>query len=290
MSQELMVKYETNGQEITLTQSDVKNFLVTGDADKVTDKELKLFLELCKAQKLNPFLREAYLIKFGNDANIITGKDVFLKRAKANESFRGFKAGIIVQNEKGIEKREGTFYLKGQENLVGGWASIYIKDWDVPFDHTVALSEFNKGTATWKNMPAIMIRKVALVQALREAFPDDLSQLYAAEEMGVNEEVLPSREVGLINYNQRKNLFELAENDKDIVKAIMVKYGYENTSDIKEEDYQNICDDIEKLVSLNKEEPEVIDADEVEIVEEVQEEEDFLKGTPFENWIFKERN
>lgn len=283
MSQELMVKYETNGQEITLTQSDVKNFLVTGDADKVTDKELKLFLELCKAQKLNPFLREAYLIKFGNDANIITGKDVFLKRAKANESFRGFKAGIIVQNEKGIEKREGTFYLKGQENLVGGWASIYIKDWDVPFDHTVALSEFNKGTATWKNMPAIMIRKVALVQALREAFPDDLSQLYAAEEMGVNEEVLPSREVGLINYNQRKNLFELAENDKDIVKAIMVKYGYENTSDIKEEDYQNICDDIEKLVSLNKEEPEVIDADEVEIVEEVQEEEDFLKGTPFEN-------
>ena len=282
MSQELMVKYETNGQEITLTQSDVKNFLVTGDADKVTDKELKLFLELCKAQKLNPFLREAYLIKFGNDANIITGKDVFLKRAKANESFRGFKAGIIVQNEKGIEKREGTFYLKGQENLVGGWASIYIKDWDVPFDHTVALSEFNKGTATWKNMPAIMIRKVALVQALREAFPDDLSQLYAAEEMGVNEEVLPSREVGLINYNQRKNLFELAENNGDIVKAIMIKYGYENTSDIKEEDYQNICDDIEKLVSLNKEEPEVIDADEVEVVEEVKEEEDFLKGTPFE--------
>lgn len=62
----------------------------------------------------------------------------------------------------------------------------------------------------------------------------------------------------------------------------MVKYGYENTSDIKEEDYQSICDDIEKLVSLNKEEPEVIDADEVEIVEEVEEEEDFLKGTPFE--------
>ncbi len=282
MNNELMVKYETNGQEITLTQSDVKNFLVTGDAEKVTDKEFKLFMELCKAQKLNPFLKEAYLIKFGNDANIITGKAVFLKRARANDSFRGFKAGIIIQNEKGIEKREGTFYLKGQENLVGGWASIYIKDWDVPFDHTVALSEFNKGTATWKNMPATMIRKVALVQALREAFPEDYQGLYDSSEMGVNEEVLPSREVGLINDNQRKNLFKLAENDKDIVKAIMVKYGYENTSDIKEEDYQSICDDIKKLVSLNKEEPEVIDADEVEVVEEVEEEEDFLKGTPFE--------
>lgn len=168
MAQELMVRYEANGQEITLTQNDVKNFLVTGDPEKVTDKELKLFLELCKAQRLNPFLREAYLIKFGNDANIITGKDVFLKRARANESFRGFKAGIIVQSEKGIEKREGTFYLKGQENLVGGWASIYIKDWDVPFDHTVALTEFNKGTATWKNMPAIEDENIEDAEVVEE--------------------------------------------------------------------------------------------------------------------------
>lgn len=38
---------------------------------------------------------------------------------------------------------------------------------------------------------------------------------------------LPGREIGLINDNQRKKLFKLAENDKDIVKAIMIKYGYE---------------------------------------------------------------
>lgn len=250
-----MVKYETNGQEITLTQSDVKNFLVTGDADKVTDKELKLFLELCKAQKLNPFLREAYLIKFGNDANIITGKDVFLKRARANESFRGFKAGIIVQNERGIEKREGTFYLKGQENLVGGWASIYIKDWDVPFDHTVALTEFNKGTATWKNMPAIMIRKVALVQALREAFPDDLSQLYAAEEMGTDPGiedtiVLENKDNEFIGDCDRRKLFSIAENKEDIVKAVLKKHGYESTQTIRRQDFKAIYEDIERLLSL----------------------------------------
>lgn len=286
MSKELMVKYETNGQEITLTQSDVKNFLVTGDAEKVTDKEFKLFMELCKAQKLNPFLREAYLIKFGNDANIITGKDVFLKRARANESFRGFKAGIIVQSERGIEKREGTFYLKGQENLVGGWASIYIKDWDVPFDHTVALTEFNKGTATWKNMPAIMIRKVALVQALREAFPDDLSQLYAAEEMGTDPAiedaiVLENKEDDCIGNNDRKKLFELAENKEEVVKAVLSKYGYESTKSIKKDDFDGICEDIKRLLSISKtEEDESID--DAEVVEEVEEEEDFLKGTPFE--------
>lgn len=286
MSQELMVKYETNGQEITLTQSDVKNFLVTGDADKVTDKELKLFLELCKAQKLNPFLREAYLIKFGNDANIITSKDVFLKRARANESFRGFKAGIIVQNEKGIEKREGTFYLKGQENLVGGWASIYIKDWDAPFDHTVAISEFNRGTATWKNMPAIMIRKVALVQALREAFPDDLSQLYAAEEMGsdpsIEDSIVLENKDEFIGKYERKKIFDLAENNEGIVKAVLSKYMYGSTANIRKSDFAGICEDITKLLKLTKtEEDEIIE--DAEVVEEVEEEEDFLKGTPFEN-------
>lgn len=286
MSQELMVRYETGGQEITLTQNDVKNFLVTGDPEKVTDKELKLFLELCKAQKLNPFLREAYLIKFGNDANIITGKDVFLKRARANESFRGFKAGIIVQSERGIEKREGTFYLKGQENLVGGWASVYIKDWDVPFDHTVALTEFNKGTATWKNMPAVMIRKVALVQALREAFPDDLSQLYAAEEMGSDPAiedtiVLENKENEFIGDCDRRKLFSIAENNEDIVKAVLNKYGYESTQTIRKQDFKAICEDIERLLSISKTE-EVENIEDAEVVEEVEEEEDFLKGTPFE--------
>ncbi len=285
MSQELMVKYETNGQEITLTQSDVKNFLVTGDPEKVTDKELKLFLELCKAQKLNPFLREAYLIKFGNDANIITGKDVFLKRARANDSFRGFKAGIIVQSERGIEKREGTFYLKGQENLVGGWASVYIKDWGVPFDHTVALTEFNKGTATWKNMPAVMIRKVALVQALREAFPDDLSQLYAAEEMGsdpsIEDTIVLENKDEFIGNCDRKKIFDLADGKAEVVKAVLGKYGYESTRNIKKDDFDGICEDIKRLLSIsNTEEDENIE--DAEVVEEVEEEEDFLKGTPFE--------
>ncbi len=286
MNNELMVKYEAGGQEIQLSQSDVKNFLVTGDADKVTDKEFKLFLELCKAQKLNPFLREAYLIKFGNDANIITGKDVFLKRARANESFRGFKAGIIVQSERGIEKREGTFYLKGQENLVGGWASIYIKDWDVPFDHTVALSEFNKGTATWKNMPAIMIRKVALVQALREAFPDDLSQLYAAEEMGTDPAiedsiVLENKDEFFIGNDERKKIFELADGKVEVVKAVLSKYMYGSTRNIKKSDFDGICEDIIKLISISKTE-KVENIEDAEVVEEVEEEEDFLKGTPFE--------
>ena len=38
----------------------------------------------------------------------------------------------------------------------------------------------------WTKRPATMIRKVALMQALREAFPDDLAGMYDSSEMGVD--------------------------------------------------------------------------------------------------------
>ena len=47
----------------------------------------------------------------------------------------------------------------------------------------------------WATKPATMIRKVALVQALRDAFPNSLSQMYVAEEVQVDESELPVHEV-----------------------------------------------------------------------------------------------
>lgn len=269
---ELAVRYEVNGQELVLTKDDVKKYLVSGNADKVTDKEFKLFMELCKAQGLNPFLKEAYLIKFGNDASIITGKDVFLKRARANPDFRGFKAGIIVQKDQGFEKREGTFYLKGQENLVGGWASVYIKDWEVPFEHSVALAEFNKGTSTWKTMPAVMIRKVALVQALREAFPEELQQLYSAEEM--EGEVILQEDPqgpgnGVISDAQRRRLFAIANSEEALVRAAMDDFGYEHTADIQKSDYDALCAKVEEALSMTGQDKDGVNEATTVTVEEV---------------------
>lgn len=266
MNELMTVSYEINGEQVQLTQEDVKKYLVSGDANKVTDKEFKMFMELCKAQKLNPFLREAYLIKFGQDANIIVGKDVFLKRAKANPTCKGFKAGIIVQNEKGLENREGTFYMPDQERLVGGWSTVFIDGWAEPFEHTVSFAEFNKGTATWKNMPAIMIRKTALVQALREAFPEDLQALYDQSEMGTPEPVFESNKTieepnqvvqeaefeevsETILPEQQNFLFQVAKGNKDLVKATIENYGFKSTADILNEYFEDIVRDIEEEVT-----------------------------------------
>ena len=49
--------------------------------------------------------------------------------------------------------------------------------------------------SNWATRPATMIRKVAIVQALRDVFPETNARLYSAEEMGVREEDLPTAEV-----------------------------------------------------------------------------------------------
>ncbi|MFQ9071723.1 MAG: recombinase RecT [Faecalibacillus faecis] len=42
--------------------------------------EVKLFIALCSAQKLNPFIKEAHLIKYGSSpATMVASKDVYQK-------------------------------------------------------------------------------------------------------------------------------------------------------------------------------------------------------------------
>lgn len=160
---------------------------------------------LCKSQSLNPFNREAYLIKFGNKpATMITGKDTFTKRANRNPNYEGTEAGVIVVNLKGeIEYREGSFYIKGKEQLVGGWAKVHTKNKKYADMITVSYDEYEckkndgKPNSNWAARPGTMIRKVALVQALREAFPEDFGGMYTAEEMGVDEAELNTKPVNV---------------------------------------------------------------------------------------------
>lgn len=186
-----MVEYESNGTSIKLSPNIIKKYLVNGNGN-ASDQEVVMFLNLCKAQKLNPFLREAYLIKYGSSpATIVTGKEVFTKRARRNKDYAGFEAGVIVQDEESgnLEYRVGTLVLDG-ESLVGGWAKIHIKGYTTPIETTASMSEYcqtkdGKPMSNWATKPATMIRKVALVQALREAFPEDLQGMYSLEETDV---------------------------------------------------------------------------------------------------------
>jgi len=190
LKQELTVTYQAESGEVKLTPSIVQNYLVGSDA-KITMQEFKFFVELCKAQRLNPFLKEAYCIKFGNKpAQLVVAKDVFVKRAARHPQYDGKETGVIVRTAEGaIEHRNGCF-VGPDEKLVGGWARVFRKDRTRPEYMSVSFDEVaqSKGSgelnSNWSGKGATMVEKVAKVRALREAFPDEFQGMYSAEEMG----------------------------------------------------------------------------------------------------------
>lgn len=175
------VEFEVNNEIVALSPSIVQQFVTKGN-DKITKEEAVNFMMLCKYAKLNPFLNEAYLIKFeGTPAQMIVSKEAFLKRAQRHPKFNGYKAGIVVLRKEDIVKKDGQT-LYPNEQLLAGWAEVYRKDIDYPVYVEVSLQEYSTGKSTWRTKPATMIRKVALVNALRETFPEDLGAMYTEEE------------------------------------------------------------------------------------------------------------
>lgn len=180
------VVYNTLGQEIKLNANIVRQYLTKGSGN-VTDQEILQFISICKYQQLNPFLNEAYLVKFANNrggednASIIVSKEAFMKRAEGCEQYRGFRAGLILKRGSEVVYEEGEFMRDG-DVLLGGWAEVYRKDRDFPIKAYCNLKDYDKGRSTWNAIKCTMIRKVALVHALREAFPTQLGAMYTADE------------------------------------------------------------------------------------------------------------
>jgi len=194
VKQEISVEFDVDGSHIRLTPSIVQNYIVGSDS-QITMQEFKFFTELCKVRKLNPFTKEAYLIKFGTQpAQIVVGKDAILKRAILNKNFNGRQQGVIILTDKNeVIERNGTFKLP-TEKLVGGWAKVYRKDWDFPVYITVAFDEVSQRksngelNSNWASKGATMVEKVALVRALREAFVEDLGGMIDEDEAWLKEE------------------------------------------------------------------------------------------------------
>lgn len=179
-----------DGQRMTVTFDDVRNFI----CKEATIAECRIFLETCKQYHLNPFTKEAYLIHYDNKngdtaSTIVLGKTCYMKMAEAHPQYDGFEAGVIVMDEAAGELiyREGSIVYQG-ETLVGGWAKTYRKDRSRPFYEEVNFSEYDTQKSLWVTKPATMIRKVALVHTLREAFPATFGGLIDESEVPVDAE------------------------------------------------------------------------------------------------------
>lgn len=175
----------SDGTDVALDAATVRKYIVTGTAD-ADDADVARFLALCRARGLNPLAGDAYLIKYdgGAPASVIVGKDFYLRTASAQPTYAGLRAGVVVVTSSGeLVEREGALVGSTTERLVGGWAEVHDSRWATPMRAVVSLGEYSTGRSLWRTKPATMIRKVALVQALREAYPAALAGLYDEAEM-----------------------------------------------------------------------------------------------------------
>lgn len=208
------VVYEVNGEKIVLSINTVLNYLARGD-ESVTEQEVVLFMNWCKYNYLNPWNNEAYLVKYDKTkpAQNITAKGAFMRRAEEDPLYEGFKAGLIVGRDGTVQEIEGSFILK-TDTLLGGWCDVYRKDRKFPVSAKVNFDEYNTGKSTWNKMPKTMIRKVAIVQALREAFPTKLESLYTEEEFQNTEVIEPEKAISKEienNANKKPVRFEIPD-------------------------------------------------------------------------------
>jgi len=176
MSINSITKYATDHGNVELSPEIIKSYLVPEDS-KITDQEIGFFLQMCKFQKLNPFMKEIYIVKYGNyPAAFIVAKDTFLRRAKKNDTYKGHSVGISDDGKT-------------------AFAQVYIDGFELPIKCEVEYDEYvvlkdGQPNKMWSAKPRTMLKKVALVQALREAFPQDLGGLYERDEIADPEETI----------------------------------------------------------------------------------------------------
>lgn len=247
------VNYETALGNVELDAETVKQYLVKGNGN-VSDQEVFLFVKMCQAQRLNPFVTgEVYLIKFGNQpAQMVVGYDTYKRRADENPAHLYTESGIVVSRGTTGEIVQKTgACLYPTETLVGGWCRVHkLKgDREVTTYKEVGFQEYNKGNAIWKEKPCTMIEKVAISQCLREAYPKDYEGLYTTEELAPtqycevvdsNGEVINSGAVEekdeVITQSERQELFSKAHEalgevyGNEVVKRLIEAEGLQSTS------------------------------------------------------------
>mgnify|MGYP002678802081 CR=1 FL=1 len=183
----LAVSYDVLGTHVELDLQFVKNYLVRGRAELVSDQEVVFFMNTCKMQRLNPLVQgEVYLIKYSKEepAQMVVGKDAYLRRAYDHPDYLYKNDGITVQRGDETIQKKGCCLYPG-EVLIGGWCEVFFmrNGKERSSFKEVEFREYNKGQANWRSKPATMINKVAISQCVRDAFPKDYEGLYSEDEM-----------------------------------------------------------------------------------------------------------
>jgi phage recombination protein Bet len=151
-----------------ITEAKVMEYLNSaGITNNLLPNEKKMFFNIAREFGLNPFKREIHITAYGEGdyrkCSIITGYEVYIKRAERTGKLDGWKV-----------------WTEGDGKSLKAVVEIYRKDQKYPFVHEayyIECCQYNKNglpNAIWAKQPRFMTKKVAIGQAFRLCFPDDL--------------------------------------------------------------------------------------------------------------------
>lgn len=192
--------------DLTGKQLDLIRRTVAADCNAT---EFDLFCEVARRVGLDPFRKQIYAIVYSKDSaekrkmSIITGIDGFRSVADRSGKYRPDEnEPQIFYNEElkdpatnplGIERAVVTVHKFGPDGQwhplkgVAYWnefaplKEIWAFDKEAGKKRPTGVFELPEGN--WRKMARLMICKVAEAQAIRKGWPEDLSGIYAPEEM-----------------------------------------------------------------------------------------------------------
>jgi len=158
-------------------------------AQGATDDELKMFLYLANAYKLDPFKKEIWFLRIDGRPTIFTSRDGYLKIAQDDENYDGLQAFAVCEGDVfEIDAENWKITHKFGANrgkLQGAWAVAYHKQ-RKPMVAFVNFDEYNDPIKkSWRKYPSAMIQKVAEAFVLKRQF--NINGLVTQEEMGTEE-------------------------------------------------------------------------------------------------------
>jgi phage recombination protein Bet len=155
--------------KIDYSKAEVAKVLRETVAKGLTDSEYIAFGTLCAATGLNPIRKEIWAIKTNQGLQIMTGLNGYRAIANSHPSYDGMEGPTFHYDESG--------------NLLSAEVFVFRKDRSRAHKGYAILKEVSNNGPVWKQRTHQMLAKCAECDGLRRAFPQEMSGLYAEEEM-----------------------------------------------------------------------------------------------------------
>lgn len=207
-------------------------------ANGASDSEFAVLMEVARARRLSPLLRQIHFVKRWDSLN---RREVWSVQA----SIDGLRA--IAERTGLYDGQDEPEFIEADGRLVACKVRVHRKDWTRPAVGVAYWDEYvqvardkttgkERPAAMWARMPHVMLAKCAESIALRKAFPEDIGGIYSAEEMAQSQgdggrlEVVdePANDAAEAPASKPAELFPPAQKASDaLAKAILAAKGWD---------------------------------------------------------------